>query len=157
MHQQAVAVRVEHSVEERLDFQQQGVIFDIVEEAVNNARKHAKAKLISVTVMRQDEMAIIQIADNGVGFDVEKVNENYECALQPRHGQHARARRTARRHARASKAPKGRGTVVTLILPLKPSEAVASSNGFGRPRTKLALAAAARLERAENRQSLSLS
>ncbi len=150
MYKQAVAVRVEQSVEEHLDFQQQGVIFDIVEEAVNNARKHAKAKLISVTAMRQDVMAIVQIADNGVGFDVEKVNENYESRSSL--GMvNMRERAELLDGTLSVDSTRGRGTVVTLILPLRQREAVASTNGFGRPRTKLALAAAARLERAQVR------
>ncbi|MCC6802165.1 MAG: GAF domain-containing sensor histidine kinase [Anaerolineae bacterium] len=149
MHKQAVAIRVERSVEERLDFQQQGVIFDIAEEAVNNARKHAKAKLISVTASRQDEMAVVQIADNGVGFDVVAVNENYETRSSL--GMINMRERAALLDGTLSvESARGKGTVVTLILPLKQPESVAAYNGFGRPRTKLALAAAARLERAEN-------
>jgi len=151
MHQQAVAVRVDHTVEERLDFQQQGVIFDIVEEAVNNARKHAKAKLISVTATRQDEMAVVQIADNGVGFDVEKVNENYESRSSL--GMVNMRERAELLDGRFSiDSAKGKGTVVTILLPLKAPEAVTSSNGFSRPRTKLALAAASRVDRGDPRQ-----
>ena len=151
MHQQAVATRVDHGVEERLDFQQQGVIFDIVEEAVNNARKHAKAKLISVTANRQDEMAVVQIADNGVGFDVAQVNENYETRSS--FGMvNMRERAEMLDGTLSVESTKGKGTLVTILLPLKAPEASTSSNGFSRPRTKLALAAAARVERGENRQ-----
>ncbi|HVU12268.1 MAG TPA: GAF domain-containing sensor histidine kinase [Phototrophicaceae bacterium] len=151
MHQQAVATRVEPSVEERLDFQQQGVIFDIAEEAVNNARKHAKAKLISVTVMRQEEMAIVQIADNGVGFDVEAVQENYESRSSL--GMvNMRERAELLDGTLRIDSVKGKGTTITIILPLKSQDAVAAATGFGRPRTKLALAAAARIERGDNRQ-----
>jgi signal transduction histidine kinase len=152
MHQQAVAVRVDHTVEQRLDFQQQGVIFDIVEEAVNNARKHAKAKLISVTATRQDEMAVVQIADNGVGFDVAKVSENYEARSSL--GMVNMRERAELLDGRFSiDSAKGRGTIVTILLPLKAPEAVSASNGFSRPRTKLALAAASRIDRGEQRQA----
>jgi len=151
MHQQAVAVRVEQTVEERLDFQQQGVIFDIVEEAVNNARKHAKAKLISVLATRQDEMAVVQIADNGLGFDVEKVNENYESRSSL--GMVNMRERAELLDGRLTiGSTKGKGTMITLLVPLKPPESVNASNGFSRPRTKLALAAAARIDRGENHQ-----
>ncbi len=152
MHQQSVATRVEPSVEERLDFQQQGVIFDIAEEAVNNARKHAKAKLISVTVMRQEEMAILQIADNGVGFDVEAVQENYESRSSL--GMvNMRERAELLDGTLRIDSVKGKGTTITVILPLKSTEAAGAATGFGRPKTKLALAAAARLERGDNRQA----
>ncbi|MEO8394657.1 MAG: GAF domain-containing sensor histidine kinase [Chloroflexota bacterium] len=152
MHQQAVVARVDHSVEERLDSQQQGVIFDIVEEAVNNARKHAKAKLISVTAMRQDEMAVVQIADNGVGFDVAQVNENYE-ARSSLGMVNMRERAELLDGTLSIDSAKGKGTVVTILLPLKAPEAVNVNNGFSRPRTKLALAAAARVDRGEQRQA----
>ncbi len=152
MHQQAVVARVDHAVEERLDFQQQGVIFDIVEEAVNNARKHAKAKLISVTAMRQDEMAVVQIADNGVGFDLAEVNENYE-ARSSLGMVNMRERAELLDGTLSIDSAKGKGTVVTILLPLKAPEAVNVNNGFSRPRTKLALAAAARVDRGEQRQA----
>lgn len=151
MHQQAVAVRVEPTVEERLDFQQQGVIFDIVEEAVNNARKHAKAKLISVMAMRQDEMAIVQIADNGVGFDIAAVNENYE-ARSSLGMVNMKERAELLDGTFSIDSVRGRGTTITILLPLKSREAASMANGFARPRTKLALAASARVERGENRQ-----
>ena len=151
MHQQAVATRVDHSVEERLDFQQQGVIFDIVEEAVNNARKHAKAKLISVTATRQDEMAVVQIADNGVGFDVAQMSANYETRSSL--GMVNMRERAELLDGKFSiDSVKGKGTVVTIMLPLKAPDAVNANNGFSRPRTKLALAAASRVDRGDPRQ-----
>jgi signal transduction histidine kinase len=151
MHQQAVAARVERSVEDRLDFQQQGVIFDIVEEAVNNARKHAKAKLISVSVMRQGEMAIVQIADNGVGFDVDKMKEGYE-SRDSLGMVNMRERAELLDGSLGLESTRGRGTVVTILIPLKSKEAVNAANGFARPKTKLAQAAAARVDRTDNRQ-----
>ncbi len=151
MHQQAVAVRVEPSVEERLDYQQQGVIFDIVEEAVNNARKHAKAKLISVSAMRQDDMAIVQIADNGLGFDVEAMQENYESRTSL--GMvNMKERAELLDGTFRIDSVRGRGTTITILLPLRSREATSTANGFAHPRTKLALAASARVERGENRQ-----
>jgi signal transduction histidine kinase len=77
-HSQAVAVRVSKEAERALDPAQQGVIFYIIEEAVGNARKHAQAQLISVTVNRQEDVVVIQIADNGVGFDTGAVEANYD-------------------------------------------------------------------------------
>jgi signal transduction histidine kinase len=153
MHQQAVAVRVEPGVEERLDFQQLGVIFDIVEEAVNNARKHAKAKLISVTAMRQDEMAIIQIADNGLGFDVDAMQENYESRSSL--GMvNMRERAQLLDGTFSLDSVRGKGTTITVLLPLKSREAVSAANGFARPRTRLALAAASRVERGDRQPYL---
>jgi signal transduction histidine kinase len=56
----------------------QGVIFFLVEEAVNNARKHAKAEHIWVRLKPAGDHARLEIEDNGVGFDVAAVQDNYE-------------------------------------------------------------------------------
>jgi signal transduction histidine kinase len=57
----------------------QGVIFYIIEEAVNNARKHAAAPVIAVG-LRQMEIgiALLEIVDNGAGFDVKAMSESYD-------------------------------------------------------------------------------
>jgi signal transduction histidine kinase len=77
-HDQAVRVQVNREAEQVLDSHQQGVIFYIVEEAVGNARKHAQASLISVTVGKQEDVVVVQISDNGVGFDTSAVEANYD-------------------------------------------------------------------------------
>ena len=77
-HGQAVAVNVNSSVEAILDSHQQGVIFYIIEEAVGNARKHAEAQLISVNVSVRQEAVVVEISDNGVGFDTGAVDANYD-------------------------------------------------------------------------------
>ena len=57
----------------------QGVIFYIVEEAVNNARKHAAAPNIWVRLKQLEPgLVLLEIQDDGVGFDVSSVNNNYE-------------------------------------------------------------------------------
>lgn len=68
-YSQPVAVRASKEVETYLDENKQGALFYLIEEAVNNARKYAKAKLISVTIARQQETLVVRIVDNGVGFD----------------------------------------------------------------------------------------
>ncbi len=151
MHRQAVAVRIEPTMEERLDSQQQGVIFDIVEEAINNARKHAHAKLISVSAMRQGDMAILQIADNGDGFDVDKMSEDYEKRTSL--GMvNMRERAELLDGTLSVESVLGKGTTITVLLPLKSLSAVAAATGFGRPKTKLAIAAAARVDRRDSLQ-----
>ena len=65
-------------VERLLDPNAQGVLFYIVEEAVNNARKHARSSAIWVRLFTQNGLVIVEIEDNGVGFDVEAVGAGYE-------------------------------------------------------------------------------
>ena len=55
------------------------MIFYIIEEAVNNARKHACAPVIAVSLkMVETGIGLLEIADNGVGFDVKEMTEAYD-------------------------------------------------------------------------------
>lgn len=78
MHGQTVHVDIDPQIESAMEVGKQGVIFFIVEEAVNNARKHANAEHIWVRLKPDGEMAILEIEDNGIGFDVAEVQSNYE-------------------------------------------------------------------------------
>lgn len=60
-----------------LDSEAQGVVFAIVEEAVNNAKKHANASRIWVQLAVQGDMFVAQVVDNGRGFDVQAVERGY--------------------------------------------------------------------------------
>ncbi len=76
---QNVIVNVDESLLAQLEMGKQGVIFYIVEEAVNNARKHAKAANIWVRLRSLEEgLTLLEIQDDGVGFDVEAVNRSYD-------------------------------------------------------------------------------
>jgi signal transduction histidine kinase len=117
-HEQAVAVRVSKEAERALDSQQQGPVFYIVEEAVGNARKHAKAKLITVTVNRQEDVVVVQIADNGVGFDTKAVEANYDSRGSL--GMVNLKERTELLGGTLRIESKlGRGTTITVLVPIK--------------------------------------
>ncbi len=76
---QKVTVSVDERVTTQLEMGKQGVIFYIIEEAVNNARKHASAETIAIR-LRQMEVgiALLEIVDNGVGFDLKAVTQAYD-------------------------------------------------------------------------------
>jgi len=65
-------------VDEVLDRNTQGVIFYIVEEAIGNARKHARANNIWVRLYIQDGVFYTEVEDDGVGFDVDAVQVRYD-------------------------------------------------------------------------------
>ncbi len=76
---QNVIISVEKNLLQNLEVGKQGVVFFIVEEAVNNARKHAKAEHIWVNLRPfEQEMALLEVRDDGVGFDVTSVNRTYD-------------------------------------------------------------------------------
>ena len=71
-----VTVDAEH-YRECLDSEAQGVVFAILDEAVNNARKHAQAANVRVRLRVEGDLFVAQVVDNGCGFDVEAVESNY--------------------------------------------------------------------------------
>ncbi len=76
---QKVTVNVEDRVVDQLEMGKQGVIFYIIEEAVNNARKHASADVIAVRLRQMDVgIGLLEIIDNGLGFDVQAMTQAYD-------------------------------------------------------------------------------
>jgi signal transduction histidine kinase len=74
-----VTISIDERVTGQLEMGKQGVIFYIIEEAVNNARKHAAAETIAVRLHQMDTgIALLEITDNGVGFDVRAVAQSYD-------------------------------------------------------------------------------
>jgi signal transduction histidine kinase len=49
------------------------VLYRVAQEALNNAFKHAKSTTITVTLSEVDEGVLMEVEDDGVGFDVELV------------------------------------------------------------------------------------
>jgi len=76
---QNVIVNVDEKVLEDMEMGKQGVIFYIIEEATNNARKHANAYHIWVRLRSfETNIALLEIEDDGLGFDVEAINKSYD-------------------------------------------------------------------------------
>lgn len=76
---QDVSIKTDPSLMDELDMNAKTVIFTITEEAVNNARKHADAEHIWIRLQRlQEDLALLEIEDDGKGFDVEEVTGSYE-------------------------------------------------------------------------------
>jgi len=53
-------------------------VFRIVQEALNNIRKHAKASSITVNIEFIEDKLRLSITDNGIGFDVENLKVKHE-------------------------------------------------------------------------------
>jgi signal transduction histidine kinase len=77
-HEQDVYVELDDELDENIEMGTQAVLFYIAEEAVNNARKHAEAEHIWVRLKQGDELVILEIEDDGVGFNVGSVDADYE-------------------------------------------------------------------------------
>ncbi|MEL7434670.1 MAG: GAF domain-containing sensor histidine kinase [Chloroflexota bacterium] len=75
---QPMTVKVDRRIEAMIDKEAQGTLFYLIEEAANNARKYAKASMIQVSGGVKNNAVIVRIQDNGKGFDVAAVGDNYE-------------------------------------------------------------------------------
>jgi len=147
---QAMAVRVSWDAERALDPDQKNVIFQIVQEAVNNARKHAQAELVQVTVEQREDYVITEIADNGVGFEVDSVTANYD--QRGSFGMlNLRERTELIGGSFQIRSAVGKGTTITCHVPIRPPGDPTRPGGQPRvhmPGTKLADHARRRVEAA---------
>jgi len=76
---QNVLINVDEKILEDVEMGKQGVIFYIIEEATNNARKHANATHVWVRLRPfETGIALLEIEDDGLGFDVAAVNKSYD-------------------------------------------------------------------------------
>jgi signal transduction histidine kinase len=99
-----------------------GTIFSIVQEAVNNAKRHAAARNVWISLGTTTDTLIVSVRDDGRGFDVASVGENYEQRgsfglLNMRE----RARLIdGHLSVQSSTEPPNRGTTIKLSVPLPP-------------------------------------
>jgi two-component system sensor histidine kinase DevS len=49
-------------------------LFHICQEALANIAKHAKAKQVNISLWSTEERVLMEIHDNGRGFEMEKMN-----------------------------------------------------------------------------------
>jgi signal transduction histidine kinase len=56
----------------------EGAVFFILEEAINNARKHAEPRNIWISLERRNGELLAQVRDDGHGFDVMQVEGSYD-------------------------------------------------------------------------------
>lgn len=76
---QKVLVEIDERAVQQLEMGKQGVLFYIIEEAINNARKHAAAEAITVRLRQVDtSLLLLEVQDNGAGFDVKAIARNYD-------------------------------------------------------------------------------
>ena len=63
-------ITFEHDVQfERLDPILEGTIFRIVQEALNNVKRHSRSGTAGITLSQEDERLLLAIQDQGIGFD----------------------------------------------------------------------------------------
>jgi len=62
---------------QRLPYHTEATVFAITQEAVNNVLKHARARNCWIELREEARALIVRIRDDGVGFDVQAIRQNY--------------------------------------------------------------------------------
>ncbi|CAG0935932.1 two-component system, NarL family, nitrate/nitrite sensor histidine kinase NarX [Thermoflexales bacterium] len=88
--------------------------YHIVREALTNARRHAQAQHVFVTVGRNNGTACFIVEDDGCGFDRDVVDEQQHLGLNIMRTRAKRCGGTLQ-----VKSELGKGTIVTALLPVR--------------------------------------
>jgi len=100
--------------EVRLGSGTEAAVFRIVQEALNNVRKHAHAERVQIALREEGDLLLVSVTDDGVGFDGQLVEGE-----RTGHYGLAQMRERAREvggDLRVNSTP-GRGTVVEVLIP----------------------------------------
>ena len=73
----AIHVDVDPTVDQALDPNAKGLVFSIVEEALNNARKHAEPRNVWIRVRIEGDQLQVSVEDDGRGFDPQALRADY--------------------------------------------------------------------------------
>ncbi len=100
-----------------------GTIFSIVQEALNNARRHANAHNVWLLLETRNEHFVVTVRDDGKGFDIDKNDEGYEKrgSFGILNMRERAALIDAELQIESRMTSPNRGTSVQLILPLPPA------------------------------------
>jgi signal transduction histidine kinase len=150
-YDQNVELVVSDGADQRLDAQSIQTLFSIAIETVNNARKHAKADCITIQLDIRDDMLVMEVCDDGIGFNVEEAlatARGREGHLGLINLQERAAILEGTLHI--DSAP-GEGTRTTVAIPLE----VVDHRRMEEERRRRAEAEAAAAKEAEQQQALS--
>ena len=107
------------------------VAFIIIQEAVNNAKKHANASTVTIKMRQTHDLLVIIVQDNGQGFDVKDTLSDYDQRVSFGLSTMAERARLANANYRLHSTP-GKGTSVVLGIPIDRTKLL--RNGLLQPR-----------------------
>ncbi|WP_374567412.1 CHASE3 domain-containing protein [Ideonella sp.] len=90
------------------------VVFRLVQESLTNIAKYARATQIEVSLTSEGDCAVVEVRDNGVGFDAGQLTSGSHGLLG------MRFRVESERGQFSVQSAPGRGTTLTARLPLAP-------------------------------------
>lgn len=109
-------------IDSPLDREAEGVIFDIIQESVNNALKHAEASNILIGLGRHERMFEVIIQDDGKGFDPAAAKQ--AAAKRASFGLHNFDERAQMIGSTIEiDSEPGKGTKITILVPISDTAA----------------------------------
>jgi signal transduction histidine kinase len=103
----------EHSgFTERIGTRIELAMFRILQELISNVLKHSKANLLTIQLVKLQSHVVLNVSDNGIGFDVESQEKSGIGLLNI-----ASRIDAIQGHLHYESAP-GRGTTVTIRTPI---------------------------------------
>jgi two-component system NarL family sensor kinase len=67
---------------DQLEFNEEVVLYRVIQELINNVIKHAQANELSIFLQKTKQTIRVQIADNGIGFDYETAKQKDGLGLK---------------------------------------------------------------------------
>jgi signal transduction histidine kinase len=114
----AIVLEADGAEDVHLETKTEGTLFNIIQEAANNALKHAKAKHIWVRLRRDGRNLVAVVQDDGLGFDMQAVLRTYEKRGSFGLLNIDERARLVGGSAEIESAP-GKGTQVMIIVPIE--------------------------------------
>jgi signal transduction histidine kinase len=106
-------------LKDRLPARLEEICFSIIQEAINNVKRHADEKNVWLTAIRRGDELQVVVKDDGEGFDLAEVERSYD--REGKLGLLNMRERAEMIGGRLSiESAPGKGTTVTLDIPLPP-------------------------------------
>jgi len=123
---------VQEGLTERLDGETEVAAFRIVQEALTNVARHAHAARCTVRVVHEGDRLLIEVSDDGEGFDPDAVDRRGERRGLGLIG--LRERVSERQGSLSIESAPGQGTRLVVELPVRsPDSPTASAESGARP------------------------
>lgn len=103
-----------HGLKERIPNELEYKLFKIIQELVSNALKHGKAKQLTISLSKQENLLNLMVEDDGIGFNPSEVADKGGMGLK-----NVTFRVTELSGTCHFDSVKGRGTNVIIDIPLK--------------------------------------
>jgi two-component system, NarL family, sensor kinase len=102
-------------LDEKLDTLVENTLFRTIQEIVNNTIKHARANHLFIQVTKGTDEISLMAEDDGIGFDIDQVDKNASLGLE-----HLKSRIDNLNGTLDIDSAPGRGTIISIFIPLKP-------------------------------------